>query len=161
MAERWFGRPLFDVASYARRGPGRRDRLTATELEQVRRTAGRAPEVIVKVLTQGAVTPTQVRRHVEYIGRDGELEVETDDAQRLTGEEAGNRLVDDWDLDLAAAGSAEQVARGGERDVRLVHKLIFSMPPGTPADKVVGAVRELRSRGVGTPAPVCDGAAYR
>jgi type IV secretory pathway VirD2 relaxase len=143
VADRLAGRPLFDVASHARRGPGRRDRLTSAEIEQVRRTVGRVPEVMVKVLTRGAVTPGQVRQHAEYIGRDGELALETDDGQRLTGEDAATRLVEDWDLDLPAAGSAEQVARGGGREARLVHKLIFSMPPGTPPEKVLGAVRDF------------------
>jgi type IV secretory pathway VirD2 relaxase len=143
VADRFAGRPLFDVASHARRGPGRRDRLTAAEIEQVRRTVGRVPEVMVKVLTRGAVTPSQVRQHAAYIGREGDLALETDDGQRLTGEDAGSRLVEDWDLDLPVAGSAERVARGGGRDARLVHKLIFSMPPGTPPDKVLGAVRDF------------------
>jgi hypothetical protein len=143
VAERVVGRPLFDVASHARRGPGRRDRLTAAEIEQVRRTVGRVPEVVVKVLTRGAVTPGQAREHAEYIGRDGDVELETDDGQRLTGDDAGSRLVEDWDLDLPVAGSAERVARGGGREARLVHKLIFSMPPGTPPDKVLGAVRDF------------------
>jgi type IV secretory pathway VirD2 relaxase len=143
VADRVVGRPLFDVASHARRGPGRRDRLTAAEIEQVRRTVGRTPEVMVKVLTRGAVTPGQVRQHADYIGRKGDLALETDDGQRLIGQDAGSRLVEDWDLDLPVAGSAERVARGGGRDARLVHKLIFSMPAGTPPEKVLGAVRDF------------------
>jgi hypothetical protein len=143
VADRFAGRPLFDVASHARRGPGRRDRLTVAEIEQVRRTVGRVPEVIVKVLTRGAVTPSQVRQHADYIGRDGELALETDDGRRLTGDDAGSRLVGDWDLELPVAGSAERVARGGGRDARLAHKLIFSMPPGTPPEKLLGAVRDF------------------
>jgi type IV secretory pathway VirD2 relaxase len=131
------------VASHARRGPGRRDRLTAAEIEQVRRTVGRVPEVMVKVLTRGAVTPDQVRQHADYIGREGDLALETDDDRRLTGEDAGSCLVEDWDLDLPVAGSTEGVARGGGREARLVHKLIFSMPPGTPPEKVLGAVRDF------------------
>jgi hypothetical protein len=35
--------------------------LTAAEIGQVRRTVGRVTEVMVKVLTRGAVTPGQVR----------------------------------------------------------------------------------------------------
>jgi hypothetical protein len=71
------------------------------------------------------------------------LELETDDGQRLTGEDACSRLVEDWDLDLPVAGSAERVARGVGREARLVHKLIFSMSPGTPPEKVLGAVRRF------------------
>lgn len=109
----------------------------------MRRTVGRVPEVMVKVLTRGAVTSGQVRQHADYIGREGDLALETDDGRRLTGEDAGSRLVEDWDLDLPVAGSADRVARGGGRDARLVHKLIFSMPPGTPPEKVLGAVRDF------------------
>jgi hypothetical protein len=143
VADRVVGRPLFDVASHARRGLGRRDRLTAAEIEQVRRTVSRSPEVVVKVLTRGAVTPSQVQQHAAYVGRDGDIDLETDDGRRLTGEDASTRLVEDWDLDLPVAGSAEQVARGGGREARLVHKLIFSMPPGTPPEQVLGAVRDF------------------
>jgi type IV secretory pathway VirD2 relaxase len=143
MAERFAGRPLFDVASYASRGSSRRDRLTPAEVDQIRRTVARTPEVLVKVLTRGATTTAQVKAHAEYIGREGTLEVETDDGRRLTGEDVGDHLVEDWNLDLPADDSAERVARGGGREARLVHKLIFSMPPGTPADKVLGAVRDF------------------
>ena len=44
---------LLDIASYGRRGPGRRDRLSAAETELISRTVRRAPEVMVKVLTRG------------------------------------------------------------------------------------------------------------
>lgn len=104
MPDGYGGQPLFDVASYARRGPGRRDRLTPAAVDQVRRTVGRTPEVVVKVLTRGASTPGDVGRHAEYLGRDGELELETDDGQRLTGQDVGARLVEDWDLDLPRPG---------------------------------------------------------
>ena len=46
-------RPLLDIASYARRGPGRRDRLSQDEIELIARTARRTPEVMVKVLSRG------------------------------------------------------------------------------------------------------------
>lgn len=143
MAEHFAGRPLFDVASYARRGLSRRDRLTPSEVAQIRRTVGRAPEVMVKVLTRSATTLNQVRDHAAYVSRDGTLEVETDDGRRLTGDDVGDRLVEDWDLDLPEAGFAERVARGGGRDARLVHKLIFSMPARTPPNAVLGAVRDF------------------
>jgi hypothetical protein len=98
---------------------------------------------MVKVLTRGATTTAQVRDHAAYVGREGALEVETDDGERLKGQDVGDRLVQDWNLDLPADGSTERVARGGGREARLVHKLIFSMPAGTPADKVQGAVRDF------------------
>jgi hypothetical protein len=45
--------PLFDLASYARKGPGRRDHLSLGEIAQISRTVRRVPEVMVKVLSRG------------------------------------------------------------------------------------------------------------
>lgn len=143
MADSFRGRALFEVASHARRGPGHRDHLTPAEIGQLRRTVARVPEVMVKVLTRGATSPGQIARHVAYIGRNGDVELETDDGRRLTGDDGGRELVEDWDLDLPEGGSAERVARGNSKQARLVHKLIFSMPPGTPHEKVLGAVRDF------------------
>jgi len=36
-------RPLLDIGSYARRGPGRRDHLSPGEIELIARTVHRAP----------------------------------------------------------------------------------------------------------------------
>ena len=136
--------PLFDVASYARRGPGRRDRLSPAEIDQVRRTVYRAPEVMVKVLPGSQPTAAAARRHLEYVGREGELALETDAGERLTGEDAARRIVDDWDLDLEEERPGSRLsASEPTRRPKLVHKLVFSMPPGTPADKVLGAVRDF------------------
>ena len=70
---------LFDLFSYARPGEGRRDRLSPAEVEQIARTVRRTPEVMVKVLPRGAQTAGAVSKHLDYIGRRGELELETDD----------------------------------------------------------------------------------
>ena len=42
------GKPLFDIACYARPGSSRRDRLSPGEIEQITLTVRRAPEVMVK-----------------------------------------------------------------------------------------------------------------
>lgn len=138
------GRALFDVASYARRGPGRRDRLSLAEVEQVRRTVRRAPEVMVKVLTGGKPTTQGARQHLGYVGREGQLDLETDAGERLAGEDAARRIVDDWDLDLEEHRPGAALPRSGRaKPLKLVHKLVFSMPPGTPPAKVLGAVRDF------------------
>src|SRR5579883_2504777 len=72
--------PLFDLLSYARRGPGRRDRVSSADLAHIGRTAGRTPEVMVKVLSRGANDLAAVRKHLEYIGRKGKVDLETDGA---------------------------------------------------------------------------------
>jgi len=136
--------PLFDLASYARHGPGRRDHLTPAQTEQIARTVGRTPEVMVKVLPRGANDLSAVRRHLDYIGRKGDIDLETDDGRTLQGAHVGRDLLDDWDLDLDARRSrADLVPRPGKQSPRLVHKVIFSMPAGTPPDKVLRAAQNF------------------
>lgn len=144
MAARGINDPLFDLASYARPGPGRRDQLTPAQAQQVARTVGRTPEVMVKVLPRGANDLGAVRRHLDYIGRKGDVDLETDDGQTLRGAHVGQELLEDWDLDLEAHRSrADLVSRPREQAPRLVHKLMFSMPAGTPPDKVLKAVQNF------------------
>ncbi len=134
--------PLFDLVSHGRRGPGRRDRLSTAQIQQIARTVARTPEVMVKVLPAGANSVAAVRQHLAYVGRQGEVELQTDDGQRLLDREAPADLIEDWDLDLAEC----QSGLGGlqRRWVpKLVHKLVFSMPAGTPAEKVLVATQEF------------------
>jgi hypothetical protein len=136
--------PLFDLASYARRGPGRRDHLTPAQTQQIARTASRTPEVMVKVLPRGANDLGAVRRHLDYIGRKGEVDLETDDGQTLRGAHVGEDLLEDWDLELDVQRSrADLVSRPRQQAPRVAHKLMFSMPAGTPPDKVLKAVQNF------------------
>ena len=138
------GRPLLDIASYARQGPGRRDRLSPEEIEHISLTVHRTPEVMVKVLTRGGQNLGAVRKHFEYLNRKGALEIETDDGQRLEGKGVERDLIDDWDLDIEEhRRSANLDARPGRRPPKLVHKVLFSMPPGTPPQKVLEAVKNF------------------
>lgn len=136
--------PVFDLASYARRGPGRRDHLTPAQTRQVSRTVARTPEVMVKVLPHGANDLGAVQRHLDYIGRNGKVDLETDDGEILKGAKVGRDLLEDWDLELdARRGRADLDSRPGGQSARLVHKLIFSMPAGTPPAKVLKAVQNF------------------
>jgi hypothetical protein len=112
-------------------------------VDQIRRTARRTPEVVVKVLPRASNDLKAVGKHLDYIGRKGALELETDDGDRLSGR-IGKDLLDDWDLDLDDVRSQINLAAtNGRKAPKLVHKLMFSMPPGTPPDKVLGAVRNF------------------
>ena len=138
------GRPLLDLTSYARRGPGRRDHLSLAEIELIQRTVNRTPEVMVKVLTRGASTLKGVRAHVTYLNRGGVLEVETDEGEHLAGKAVAKRLLEDWDLDVEEHRRRADLRPGKERaPPRFVHKILFSMPPGTPPKKVLEAVKNL------------------
>src|SRR6516225_3492165 len=153
------GAPLLDLASYARPGPGRRDEISVAEREHIVRTIRRGPEVMVKVLSKGGQDLRAIRRHIDYLRLrdDGELAIETDQGERVTGEGAAKALLEDWDLDLEEHRRRAELESGPGRSAKLVHKLMFSMPPGTPPEKVLTAVqnfareefaRHLRALGV-------------
>ncbi len=137
------GRPLLDIRSFARRGPGRRDRLSSEEMALIGRTVRRTPEVMVEVLTKDSNNLRSVARHLDYIGRRGMLEPETDGGTRVQGGDAGQRLVEDWNLDLDQDRRDSKLSAGTGRASKLVHKIIFSMPPGTPANGVLQAARNF------------------
>ena len=139
------GEPLLDVVSFGRGGPHETSgKLTsAPQVEHIRRTVQRTPEAVVKVLPRVRNNLKAVGKHLDYIGRNGALELETDDGERLSGR-IGNDLLEDWDLDIDnVRRQSTLAATKGRQPPKLVHKLMFSMPPGTPPDKVLGAVRNL------------------
>lgn len=138
------GVPLLDVVSLGCGGSHETGgRLTAAQVEHIRRTVQRAPEVMVKVLGRNSNDLKAAARHFDYIGRKGELALETDDGERLQGR-VGQSLIDDWDLDIDdARRQVDLKATNGRKPPKLVHKLMLSMPPGTPPDKVLAAVRNF------------------
>jgi hypothetical protein len=135
--------PALDIVSYGRRGTERPLHFTHTQIAQIARTVRRAPEVMVKV-SGGANTTRGVAAHFSYIGRRGELEIETDDGERLLGKEVAVQLVEDWDLDLdALRDNWDSMERGGRRNPKLVHNIILSMPSNTPPARLLAASRDF------------------
>jgi hypothetical protein len=136
--------PLFDLVSHGRGGPREAGRhFTPAQIAQIRRTVQRAPEAMVKVLSRDSNDLKAVGKHLDYIGRNGKLDLETDDGHRLGGR-VGKALLDDWDLDIDdVRRQSTLAATKGRKPPKLVHKLMFSMPPGTPPDKVLGVVRNF------------------
>lgn len=139
------GEPLLNIASYARRGPGRRDRLSPWEIERIARTVRRTPEVMIKVLSRGGQDLKAVRRHLDYLRdrEEGELAIETDDGERLMGPGVAKSLTEDWNLDLQEHRQRSDLDGRGRHSTKLVHKLMFSMPVGTPPQKVLAAVKNF------------------
>ena len=134
--------PLLDVVSYGRRGPGHRP-LSKSAIAHISRTIRRAPEVVIKV-SGGARTLRGVQEHLDYIGRDGKGRVETDDGRLLQEKGFEKDLVKDWDLDLQVHRRyTQRAAAAGRRPPKLVHNLVFSMPKGTPADKLLAAAQQF------------------
>src|SRR6202050_3092122 len=123
-------RPLLDIASYARRGPGRRDHLSQGEIDLISRTVSRTPEVMVKVLSRGGQDLKAVGRHLGYLNRGGELQIETDDGQRLSGKGVEKELLEDWDLDLEEHRRKADLESRSARPPKLGHKLMFLMAAG-------------------------------
>lgn len=136
--------PLFDPLSFARRGPGRRDHLTSAQIAQIERTVRRTPEVMVKVLPKGTNSLQSVKNHIGYIGRRGKVELVSDGDERLQGNGVADQLIADWDLELdALRGKSDLMASNAKSPPKLVHKVLFSMPPGTDPGKVVTAVQNF------------------
>jgi relaxase-like protein len=137
-------KPLLDIASYARHGSSRRDHLSQGEIELITRTVRRTPEVMIKVLSRGGQDFKAIGRHLGYLNRGGELEIETDDGQPLSGKGVQKELLEDWDLDLEEhRRKADLESRARRPPPKLVHKLMFSMPAGTPPGKVLSAVKNF------------------
>jgi hypothetical protein len=138
------GPALFNIVSYGRGGPGRSSRLSLGQIELISRTVSRTPEVMIKVLPKDSNNARSIQKHIDYIGRRGELDLETDDGMQLRGKGIGNDLLCDWNLDLEThQREAEFAKTRGRVAPKLVHKLMFSMPPRTPPQAVLAAVKNF------------------
>jgi type IV secretory pathway VirD2 relaxase len=98
---------------------------------------------MVKVLTKDSNNLRSVARHLNYIGRYGELGLETDSRDHVHGRGAGQALLTDWDLDLEGDRRDAELSAVQERAPKLVHKIMLSMPPGTPPKGVFAAARNF------------------
>jgi hypothetical protein len=99
---------------------------------------------MVKVLTHGGQDLKSVQRHLAYLNRKGELDIETDEGDRIAGKGVEKELLEDWDLDLEE--DRRRIDLGPLKDrlpPKLVHKILFSMPAGTPPKKVLEAVKDF------------------
>ena len=133
-------RPLLDIFSSARAGPRGPSIFSRHQIEQIRRTVRSAPEVMVKV-TGGGKKLASVAAHLSYISQQGELELETDDGQRIS-KDGQRMLLKDWHLELSAGQYRKSRGLDGSpRSLKLVHNIVLSMPAPTPADKVLAAAK--------------------
>ena len=91
-----------------------------------------APEVVVKV-TGRQKGGGHVRAHLDYIGRKGEIDIETRDGEILTSKEDIAERAEEWSdtLQWRSRATVSSVS------------MVFSMPEGTDPDKVLSAVRAL------------------
>ena len=134
------GRPFLSILSEGRKGPAGGGGFSGSQIEQIRRTVRRAPEVMVKV-TGGGKSVGAVAAHLAYISQQGELEIETDEGQRISKAEQ-KALVKDWHLELTAGQyrKPQDPSKPG-RPIKLVHNIVLSMPAPTPPAKVLAAAK--------------------
>jgi hypothetical protein len=100
---------------------------------------------MIKMLNQGGTSLGAVCRHINYLDRGGKLEIETDDGEPLKGKGAAVALLDDWDLDMDEERPTVDLKPWWEtkKPPKLVHKILFSMPAGTPSKQVLEAVKNF------------------
>jgi hypothetical protein len=95
-------------------------------------------------VTGGGRSVSAVWRHLRYIDRRGGIELETDDGERLQARGAERALLEEWGLALQEReGKVRYSGLPGRKPAKLVHNLMFSMPKGTPPDKLLAAVRHF------------------
>lgn len=105
------------------RKPAGRDKLAAT--------VRKAPEVLVKI-SGGAKDMRGVKAHMDYISRNGAVEIEDHDGLIHQGKEQVRSVRDDW------YGAGIPYENGTKREA---FNIVLSMPPGTDRSAVKAAAR--------------------
>jgi hypothetical protein len=115
---------------------------------RIARTLRHTPEVMVKITNKAASAQGMgaVRRHLRYISRNGRIELEDQNGDRIAGIDALRDLTKVWQL--GGWGIPETSTR------REVFNILLSMPPGTDRQGVRNAARDFAAQEFG------DGRAY-
>jgi type IV secretory pathway VirD2 relaxase len=132
-----------DFVSYGRRGRHTPLQFNRAQLDQIGRTVRGVPEVMVKV-SGGGKSAAAVTAHLSYIDRHGKLEVHTDEGEIVQGRAVAQQLSDTWNLE-AGRGQYRPELKSGTLDRRpkQVHNIVFSMPKGTPPEKLLLATQKF------------------
>jgi len=132
-----------DLVSYGRRGRHTPLQFSRAQLDQIGSTVRGAPEVMVKV-SGGGKSAAAVKAHLAYIDRHGKLAVHTDEGEILQGKAVAQHLSDIWNLE-AGRGQFRPEPKPGTTDRRpkQVHNIVFSMPRGTPPEKLLLATQKF------------------
>lgn len=101
------------------------------------RVAARAPEVMVKV-TGRTRDGAHLRAHLDYISRNGRLELEGPDGAMIAGRTDIGDLADEW-----WATALTEMSR--RKDSPVSHSIVLSMPAGTNEIALRDAARSFAS----------------
>lgn len=102
--------------------------------KKAEKTAGGAPEVMAKV-TGFCKTAGHAKSHIDYISRNGKVEIENERGEVLSGRSDVKAWASEWAGDMAKAQT--------RKDQRLTMHLVLSMPEGTDPEAVRRATREF------------------
>ncbi|QGG78945.1 relaxase/mobilization nuclease domain-containing protein [Pseudomonas syringae] len=101
--------------------------------ESVARTVKKAPEVMVKI-SGGGKNMRQIKAHMDYISRNGDVELEDENGQTYNGKEDVRDVRNAW-----AKGKIGIPEHGESR--KEAFNIVLSMPPGTNRQAVKDAAR--------------------
>ena len=102
----------------------------------------RTPEVLIKVVSPGSNVLDSIEHHFRDIDQRNNHALERDDGAPFRGKGAARRLMENWGLD-ALSRRASPLHWGHVTPPKLIHKLILSMPSGTPPEKLLEAARNF------------------
>ncbi|MCB5205178.1 relaxase/mobilization nuclease domain-containing protein [Neorhizobium sp. T786] len=124
------------VSSGPLSGRGRSGRLSQSDKSQLSRIISNAPQAFVKI-TSRTYNASSLANTLNYIGRDGDLELETRDGPVRDSEELA-ALQDDWVM------HAKDYDRNGlSARASISTHMVLSMPPKTDRTQFKAAVRDF------------------
>jgi type IV secretion system T-DNA border endonuclease VirD2 len=96
------------------KGGGKTRSLSSSGKARLGRIVGKAPEVMVKITGRSRGSAGHLKAHMDYITRNGRLQGETQDGDRITDRAALRALHEDWML-ANAADARERTQRDAKR----------------------------------------------
>ncbi|CAB3780283.1 relaxase/mobilization nuclease domain-containing protein [Paraburkholderia caffeinilytica] len=145
--DRLFHEPFWHAKASRRSRAAMRDEAARMRC-QLARTLKRTPEVMVKITNKASSAQgiRAVRRHLRYISRNGRVDLEDQNGDKIVGIDALRDLTKTWQL--GGWGIPDNSTR------REVFNILLSMPPETNRQAVRDAARDFAALEFG------DGRAY-
>ncbi len=130
-------KPMLSTGGYQSKNTADDPKFVAAKAQEIRDrlalTARKAPEVVVKI-TSSCKGMHQIGRHIDYISRKGQIEVEDQDGLLVSGKEELKALKNDW-RDSGAT------IIGDVSSLRDTINVVFSMPAETDQVSLKRALR--------------------